>query len=221
MWREANWRQILSDLFELADGRKSKHSVGRLTCVEGESGVVVVDGQQRCTSLVLVLAAVRDVAGGAGVEDVEAAIDSILFRDGDGDGLFERVGEGVADDRQCLVPTYCDRASFLAAILPRGEAIEFQAEWNRPMEAKRYFSKRLNETGRVTKLKLRAVMNAVLDKVRLCESRSEELTLFLNAPMYLFHMTRFARRSIGCTFRSIYPGRRMTGRRTWESYSRG
>ena len=49
------------------------------------------------------------------------------------------------------MPTYCDRASVLAALLPPGRARGYEAEWNRPLEAKRYFLRRLRETDRGTR----------------------------------------------------------------------
>mmetsp|Transcript_16460 Transcript_16460/g.32770 ORF Transcript_16460/g.32770 Transcript_16460/m.32770 type:complete len:460 (+) Transcript_16460:171-1550(+) len=166
-WGEDNWRQCLRDVLELAEGRKSKHSFGRLTCVDaGKAGVVVVDGQQRSTSLTLILAACRDLAlevGGPAL-GVAEAVDGVLFRGG-ARGVDVVVEEGSYDERQCLVPTYCDRASVLAALLPPGRAGGHEAEWNRPLEAKRFFLSSLRETDRGSRAKLNAVVKAVLDKV--------------------------------------------------------
>ena len=64
-WYEEQWSTLLGDVCLVASGSKSKHALGRITCVLDSScdgRLLVVDGQQRNTTCTLLLAAVRDVA---------------------------------------------------------------------------------------------------------------------------------------------------------------
>ena len=106
-WSEDNWRQCLHDVLEVADGRKSKHSFRRLTCVDaGRAGIIVVDGQQRSTSLTLILAACGDLAGEVGGEamGVKEVVDGVLFRKG-GSGGVDVVVE-VRKREECVLRVY-------------------------------------------------------------------------------------------------------------------
>ena len=79
-WSKTQWRQLYSDAKSLATGRRSVHPLGRLTCVETEEGLVVIDGQQRNTTCIMLLAAVRDVALEVGCPNFAGSIDFILFQ---------------------------------------------------------------------------------------------------------------------------------------------
>merc|ERR1719217_78949 len=62
-WGEEQWEILFSDVSDLATGKKEEHFLGRLTCAIGnldDGAVLVVDGQQRNTTAVLFLAAIRD-----------------------------------------------------------------------------------------------------------------------------------------------------------------
>ena len=153
-WSEANWEQIWKDILALALGRRTGHFLGRMTCVLTDSAIVVIDGQQRSTTLFLLLAAYRDTTNDA----LEAErIRDLLFDD---------------DGQTRLVPTFCDRASFLRAVhSARKTSTEEEEEeegrpayeWDRPIRAKMYFETRLR---RLDFSMQRAVVDAVLFKLQ-------------------------------------------------------
>merc|ERR1712107_18260 len=61
----------------------------------------------------------------------------------------ERLEEGKALEFAALVPTYCDRASYFAAVLPpfwkNNASKGSTGEWQRPWEAKMHFLERLQQ----------------------------------------------------------------------------
>eukprot|EP00929_Paragymnodinium_shiwhaense_P052014 TRINITY_DN26088_c0_g1_i1.p1 TRINITY_DN26088_c0_g1~~TRINITY_DN26088_c0_g1_i1.p1 ORF type:complete len:475 (-),score=97.00 TRINITY_DN26088_c0_g1_i1:222-1646(-) len=163
-WSKEQWRTLLGDAGLVAGGYKEMHSLGRITCVSDASQgdvLIVVDGQQRNTTAVLLLAAIRDIASERNSEEhclaLAESIDAVLFADTQtlenwiadrtrsSPGSYS-IGEGEALDFAALVPTYCDRASFFAAILPARAGTSSDAcEWQRPMECKLYFLEQLRE----------------------------------------------------------------------------
>jgi len=189
-WRKHNWSQVnifflsnrvhvllyyipiyshtqaCRDVFDLADGKKNTHFFGRMTCVESKSTLVVIDGQQRSTTLTLMLAACRDISDAIGSKKQAREIDRYLF-------VEDTLKVKMISVKSCrLVPTICDRDSYLRAILP-GHLEVFQDQdhilsfgTNRLEQAKRFFVKTLQNTGRVTESKIGAVVNAIMAKVR-------------------------------------------------------
>lgn len=68
-WNEKNWRALWNDLIETYEmGAESRHFLGSLVTKslpatpEGVSPFLVIDGQQRLTTLTILLAVIRDVA---------------------------------------------------------------------------------------------------------------------------------------------------------------
>eukprot|EP00927_Polykrikos_kofoidii_P006468 TRINITY_DN12616_c0_g4_i1.p1 TRINITY_DN12616_c0_g4~~TRINITY_DN12616_c0_g4_i1.p1 ORF type:complete len:489 (+),score=85.96 TRINITY_DN12616_c0_g4_i1:205-1671(+) len=184
-WEREQWNTLLDDALSVANGRKEKHSLGRITCVKGDSQtderLAVVDGQQRNTTCSLLLAAIRDVAASRASDDACQAfadeLDTVLLpdrehfkswlsscvREGVGSESFTVIREGDALDFAALVPTYCDRASYFAAILPPcAKAIAAVGEWQRPLEAKQFFLDQVIDYDIET---LRALADAVLHKL--------------------------------------------------------
>jgi len=162
-WGEDQWKTLLSDALEVSDGSKQKHALGRITCVKGDASsgdgrLLVVDGQQRNTTCSLLLAAIRDVVLAKHSEDavcegLASRLDSFLFPDTAAMEAWlsqspqsKQIMEGLALEFAALIPTYCDRASYFAAILPPRAAVEKScAKWHRPHEAKCYFIDQLHE----------------------------------------------------------------------------
>lgn len=157
-WNVGQWRTLLADALSVASRKKQSHSLGRLTCVFGNSHderLVVVDGQQRNTSATLLLAAIRDIAHQSSEDcsDLVDFINSKLFPDTEGlktwielnSSNLSPVEEGIVLPFACLVPTYCDRASYYEAILPpRVDALTATIETGlqiqtRPLKAKQFF----------------------------------------------------------------------------------
>ena len=180
-WSKDQWATLLSDAMAVVGGTKEKHSLGRITCVIGsadDGAVVVIDGQQRNTTSVLLLAAIRDVchdrASDAVAASLEARLDGVLFPDGaaladwstsrrsaTADATVE-VGEGEALRFASLVPTYCDRSPFFAAILPRSLSVRHLGGWHRPFEAKQFFLSKAHE---LSTEQLTSLTDVVLNKL--------------------------------------------------------
>ncbi|GMH58997.1 hypothetical protein TrST_g10259 [Triparma strigata] len=182
-WTAPNWRQALQDITFLATGRKSSHSFGRITCVDaGGAGLVVIDGQQRNTTCVLLLAACRDIALEEGHFALAKSIDGKLFgnkldkvdewvqsKKEEGGGSVQ-IQDGDYIDCCCLIPTYCDRASFLHAVLTPSIGATSDSSWTRPLEAKQYLTQKLREgelasAGVIGLENLKRVITAVLRKI--------------------------------------------------------
>ena len=175
-WYKEQWNTLLGDVCLVANGSKEKHALGRITCVLDNSGdgrLLVVDGQQRNTTCSLLLAAVRDVAATRHSEEclkLVSKLESLLFPGGLEEWMSARqpgtpLEEGAELGAAALVPTYCDRASYFAATLPRRASVPSvpdSGSWMRPMEAKLFFSDRL--VGESDK-HLVAVAEAVLYKL--------------------------------------------------------
>jgi uncharacterized protein with ParB-like and HNH nuclease domain len=89
-WRKQNWERLLGDLWTLLDDGEadSQHFMGPLVCtpmnlIPGEvPRFQLIDGQQRLTTLTILLAALRDVAKDMGVEELveDVTIDYLVLR---------------------------------------------------------------------------------------------------------------------------------------------
>eukprot|EP00751_Fragilariopsis_kerguelensis_P019404 CAMPEP_0170856342 /NCGR_PEP_ID=MMETSP0734-20130129/14534_1 /TAXON_ID=186038 /ORGANISM="Fragilariopsis kerguelensis, Strain L26-C5" /LENGTH=455 /DNA_ID=CAMNT_0011228159 /DNA_START=75 /DNA_END=1439 /DNA_ORIENTATION=- len=168
-WNQTQWDTLWHDVLKR---RSLKHSLGRLTCtnitVLGERSVII-DGQQRLTTTTLLLAAIRDAAllsldektsdnkqqqeqQQHQTEALVRGIHDMLFLDqtamqewitSDSASLSE--GQELEFCR--LVPTFCDRSSYLAAILPPSAkqvqvflSETYHRNWHRPLSAKEHFA---------------------------------------------------------------------------------
>jgi len=168
-WRTQQWDPLWHDMTR----RQSiKHSLGRLTCTNvrtEEDRSIVIDGQQRFTTVTLILAAIRDefaeLATGSDmssrkIESRVRLIHEMIFLDtrAMGDWVADSqknsiVAEGTALEFCRLIPTYCDRASYLAAILPpwapqsqRFLGETYNPRWHRPLLAKQHFARKIRST---------------------------------------------------------------------------
>ena len=183
-WGRDQWATLLGDALRVLDGAKANHSLGCITCVKGDpqkdSRLAVIDGQQRNTTCSLLLAAIRDAAASRAsdseCQSLAMDLDAVLLP---GTGAFESwlsacsredpgtgaaiIEEGTALDFAALVPTYCDRSSYFAAILPpRALARAATDQWERPMEAKEYF---FDEVATYSTERLRALADVVLHRL--------------------------------------------------------
>jgi alkylated DNA nucleotide flippase Atl1 len=122
-WQEPQLRQLWTDILEqteaLGAGESSSHFIGSVVLAPSPeiraAGVqrwVVVDGQQRLTTLMLLLCAIRDHVAPADPQERERLNDLYLtnkWRSGD-------------DEYYRLVPTQEDRAAFIACVRELPEA---------------------------------------------------------------------------------------------------
>ncbi len=135
-WKKENWTRLWSDVLDLVkDGGKSRHFIGPLVCTPfepfpGESKFQLIDGQQRMTTLSVLLAALRDVARERGEENVEAEINE--------DFLVHKRGKGW--DRLKILPRAGDR-EVLRGIIEGDVTKEMKRQ--RLYRAYRYFRRML------------------------------------------------------------------------------
>lgn len=166
-WNKNQWDTLWHDVLK----RKSlKHSLGRLTCtnISGENQrSIIIDGQQRFTTTTLLLAAIRDALislekEGNGKSSPESQalvkfIHKILFLEPRAmeewiasETNNTTITEGQELEFCRLVPTFCDRSSYIAAILPptAPQVQKFTTEtynprWHRPLLAKKHFADKI------------------------------------------------------------------------------
>ena len=112
-WRKEHWQRLLDDIVSLTEDDDTKHFLGPLVCtpfhpVPGEvTPYLLIDGQQRLMTITLALAALRDVARLAALEDLAAEIHEDL--------LVHRRRQGL--QRLKVVPRAGkDRADYEAAL---------------------------------------------------------------------------------------------------------
>ncbi len=142
---EKQWEYLWTDLQALSEAQLDRrkvgpHFLGALIVKRGEGGgdverLLVVDGQQRLTTLQLVLKAAYDVASELGDERSVARLDSLLFND-------ERIAKG--DDRLKVRPTAPDMPAFRKVLLDATSA-EVADTDSSILEAWNYFVLKIRE----------------------------------------------------------------------------
>jgi hypothetical protein len=113
-WGTANWEQLMEDIGELLEGgaENRRHFMGSIVTVPDghQPGSVpayqVIDGQQRLTTLSILLCVVRDVASSRGWKDLAAEVDENY--------LVHRFKKGR--ERFKVFPRLRDRAGYLALV---------------------------------------------------------------------------------------------------------
>ncbi len=191
-WNKTQWDTLWHDVLK----RKSlKHSLGRLTCTNtsGENRrSIIIDGQQRFTTTTLLLAAIRDALislekedngkSSPKIEELVKYIHEILFLEPrtveewtTTDTNTTTITEGQELEFCRLVPTFCDRSSYIAAILPptAPQVPKFMAEtynpgWHRPLLAKKHFADKIasllqSQSSRSPFATLEHITNLLLD----------------------------------------------------------
>lgn len=168
-WTEKQLAQLWGDVLEQAEllesdgkdsSRESTHFLGSVVLAPSPQNEatfprwLVVDGQQRLTTLALALAAIRDHIAGGNPEEAERI---------DEEYLINKRKRG--DDYFRLLPTQADRAQYAAHI--RG-AHEQQTTGDRVSAAYRFFRRKLVETDDPA---------ALQDVLRIEEAITSRLTL--------------------------------------------
>jgi uncharacterized protein with ParB-like and HNH nuclease domain len=112
-WTTANWEQLLEDVGELLDAADDRrHFMGSIVTVPDghQPGVVpayqVIDGQQRLTTISILLCSVRDVALARGWNDLAAEVEENY--------LVHRFKKNR--ERYKLFPRLRDRGAYLALV---------------------------------------------------------------------------------------------------------
>mmetsp|Transcript_40881 Transcript_40881/g.85731 ORF Transcript_40881/g.85731 Transcript_40881/m.85731 type:complete len:428 (+) Transcript_40881:296-1579(+) len=161
-WTTDQWGTLWNDARKRTALR---HSLGRLTCTAVRSEQqrsMIIDGQQRMTTVTLILAATRDeLVNNLGVQrddPLVASIHRMLFLDVEAmqewvvqtSDAADALREGTVLEFCRLIPSYCDRSAYLASILPPWSRqaqtfreTHYNPKWHRPFLAKAYFSQKL------------------------------------------------------------------------------
>jgi len=180
-WTPVQWNTILMD------ARKGKdHSLGRLTCTNNISDErsCILDGQQRFTTITILLASMRDsiINSGHRNHPLVQSINELLFidvnamKEYDVSNLIhgDDLSEGIELPFTRLIPTFCDRVSYYASILPKEDEnkrvmpqiiskLEENISWNRALQAKHHFDNKLRQINGNTK-KLVSLAHSILNK---------------------------------------------------------
>ena len=140
-WEEKDWKTLFDDVIEVyEEGFEESHFVGSIVTKslgatpEGVSPFLIIDGQQRLTTVTLLLAALREVA----VETAPRLSDKVH--------RLYLTNEFAPDEhRYKVLPTQADRASYRAVIdgPSEVEATSDRASTPLPRRAYEYFLKRL------------------------------------------------------------------------------
>lgn len=150
-WTTREWDQLWVDISELmqADG---EHFIGPIVTApaksvpEGVAKYLLIDGQQRLTTLFILLAALRDRANALKLPILGQEIDETLLKN--------RFKQG--NEHYKLLPTQADRESFIAVI--SGES---KGE-NGVANCHRFFSRKLKEFDEAGLEKCKAVVSSRL-----------------------------------------------------------
>jgi uncharacterized protein with ParB-like and HNH nuclease domain len=148
-WERKHWEMLWGDLMDLYDEEQPRnHFMGSVVTMpavsvpEGVTKYVLIDGQQRLTTILLLLALIRDLARSA-PGTLANQIEDLL--------LFNRYQEG--NDAFKLLPTQVDRETFTKIML--GEQV---AGENQITRAYKYFDKQLRASDDVNLEKLRGII---------------------------------------------------------------
>ncbi len=120
-WKERQWATLWTDLEELCEESKPRnHFIGSVVTMpdrsvpEGVSKFVLIDGQQRITTLLLLLAALRDKARREEESKLADKIDDLLLKNRHQDDT----------DIYKVLPTQADRPAFCAIMDAETPALE-------------------------------------------------------------------------------------------------
>jgi hypothetical protein len=123
--RETHWEPLIDDVLRLTEERlagqagDTPHFMGAIvlellhTPTATLESRQIIDGQQRLTTIQLLLKAARDVAGELGAEHARQLIEELVYN-------RELLTGGQPDHRFKVWPTYSDRDAFRAVMAPDG-----------------------------------------------------------------------------------------------------
>ncbi len=138
-WRKPNWKRLWTDIVSLnEDGHRGQHFLGPLVCtiekaIPGSPSMyLLIDGQQRLTTLSILLAALRDAATQANDKKLAAKIHESY--------LVHRHEEGLQHYK--ILPRIGDREVLIAIV---DQNIKKDHEQSPLVTAYRYFRRMLDE----------------------------------------------------------------------------
>jgi uncharacterized protein with ParB-like and HNH nuclease domain len=159
-WHRSHWTRLKSDIWTLLhDTARKQHFLGPLVCaalphVPGEvHGFQLIDGQQRLTTLSLLLAALRDVAKATGDEELSDEVTDFLTN-----------RHKKAWQRFKLVPRIGDREAFAALVLNQDHAKYGELAI---VDAYNFFRKTIRLEAEQHPERLRELFNTIVDRLYL------------------------------------------------------
>lgn len=135
-WTSREWDQLWTDIVDLGTFPNGEHFIGPIVTApaksvpEGVAKYVLIDGQQRLTTLFVILAAMRDRANALKMPTLGEEIDNTLLKNAYKQG----------NDHFKLLPTQGDRTSFMALI--RSEIVNSD---DAITKCYRFFTRRLKD----------------------------------------------------------------------------
>jgi uncharacterized protein with ParB-like and HNH nuclease domain len=111
-WTNKEWDQLWTDINDLGQSTEGEHFIGPIVTApaksvpEGVAKYLLIDGQQRPTTLFILLVAMRDHANALKMPTLGPEIDNTLLKNAYKQG----------NDYFKLLPTQADRASFVSLI---------------------------------------------------------------------------------------------------------
>jgi len=160
-WKRANWERLQSDVWMLfQDPSRRQHFLGPLVCaslrpVPGEIHTFqLIDGQQRLTTLSLLLTALRDVAGEQGDEELAQEVTETF--------LLHRFKRGL--QRFKIVPRVGDREAFCALVERKSPDPKVAPQL---VEAHEYFRKAIRAEVHGQPQKLRQLFETIVGRLYL------------------------------------------------------
>jgi hypothetical protein len=121
----------------------NKHQVGKLIMFETKDGLLVVDGQQRCCTTLVILSSIRDAIGkldqsNSQVKQLSKELNSIFFINEQKASLFkDSLKEGEQIDFIRFSPTFLDRKTYYQIVL--NQPINAQKEEDFILKSKSFF----------------------------------------------------------------------------------
>jgi hypothetical protein len=164
-WTQGNWEQLWDDLLEVYDADpRLAHFLGAVVTLpipdspENANKYMLIDGQQRLTTLLILVATIRDLARASGANDALAHEIE--------DNCLRNVYAPRADEALKFQPTDADAVAFTAVIEGRDPGR------TRIGDARRYFERAIaagNEGGQP--IDLRILKSVITDYVNLVSIR--------------------------------------------------
>lgn len=161
-WQKEHWDRLRKDIWALMeDESKPVHFLGPLVCTPTSHvpGAIpayqLIDGQQRLTTLTVLLTAIRDVARSRNLDDLAAEISE--------DYLLHKRKQGT--DRYKVLPRLGDREALMAML--EGQDLERFAE-SQIHHARKYFERHVEHwTRQDTAERLRQVLHTTTSRLAL------------------------------------------------------
>ena len=122
-WKLRDWEGIWRDV------PKENHAMGTISVYKEDTRLMVCDGQQRLTTLCLLLSAIMNVASEKNLSQIVGAIEELLFcnvkkyKRWCENFNVDSINEGEAIEFFRLIPTYSDRKTFYVAILDQKNTV--------------------------------------------------------------------------------------------------